>query len=177
MTYIDKVAEFCLQHQVQKAFGKAGDMLKAWTEPSMIWLEFNLLQSLVATAPSLKSKVEQVRGGSEKCDAEAVPQPDSSWELCTLTTEDLGSKILAADGSLAGVTHPPEMSEKRGKVVLRTAKVQLEVTADHRVVNVTREGAQRQVSAVELSVGDLVVVDNETAYLTRIECDLATVKS
>ena len=233
MTYIDKATEFCLQHQVQKAFGKAGDMLKAWTEPSIIWLEFNLLQSLVVTAPSLKSKVEQVRGGGEKCDAEAGPQRESSRELCawtagvhggeplkndiggvasvyrwvgekdfiqpllskdaeerqdgkpsvvwnieylksnmvnkvgvqfvdytgsTVNGQDLrkGSQILAADGALVEVTHPPEMSEKRGKVVLRTAKVQLEVTADHRVVNVTREGAQRQVSVVKLSVGDLL---------------------
>ena len=28
-SYHDRVAEFCLQHQVQKAFGKAGDMVNA----------------------------------------------------------------------------------------------------------------------------------------------------
>ena len=31
-----------------------------------------------------------------------------------------GSKILAADGSIVEVAHPPEVSEKRGKVVLQT---------------------------------------------------------
>ena len=33
-----------------------------------------------------------------------------------------GSKILAADGSIVEVAHPPEVSEKRGKVVLQTDK-------------------------------------------------------
>jgi len=33
-----------------------------------------------------------------------------------------GSQILAADGSMVEVAHPPEVSEKRGKVVLQTEK-------------------------------------------------------
>ena len=33
-----------------------------------------------------------------------------------------GSKILAADGSIVEVAHPPEVSEKHGKVVLQTDK-------------------------------------------------------
>ena len=33
-----------------------------------------------------------------------------------------GSKIQAADGSTVEVAHPPEVSEKRGKVVLQTDK-------------------------------------------------------
>ena len=33
-----------------------------------------------------------------------------------------GSKIQAADGSIVEVAHPPEVSEKRGKVVLQTDK-------------------------------------------------------
>ena len=33
-----------------------------------------------------------------------------------------GSKILAADGSIVEVAHPPEVSEKRGKFVLQTDK-------------------------------------------------------
>jgi len=85
-----------------------------------------------------------------------------------------GSKILAADGSIVEVAHPPEVSEKRGKVVLRTDKAKLEVTADHRVVNVTHEGAQRQVPAFKLSVGDLVMVDNEPTSLTHVGFDPAT---
>ena len=33
-----------------------------------------------------------------------------------------GSQILAADGALVEVDHPPEVSEKRGKGVPRTEK-------------------------------------------------------
>ena len=52
--------------------------------------------SLVATAESLKSKVEQFCNECEKCDAEDVSQPDSSWELCTLMTEGSGISIDTA---------------------------------------------------------------------------------
>ena len=52
--------------------------------------------SLIATAQSLKSKVEQFCNECEKCDAEDVSQPDSSWELCTLMTEASGISIDTA---------------------------------------------------------------------------------
>eukprot|EP00434_Breviolum_minutum_P000203 symbB.v1.2.000172.t1/scaffold9.1/size550961/28 len=84
-----------------------------------------------------------------------------------------GSQILAADGSMVEVAHPPEVSEKRGKVVLQTEKAKLEVTADHRVVNVTHDGEKRQVPAFKLSVGDLVMVDNQTESLTHVDFDPA----
>ena len=87
-----------------------------------------------------------------------------------------GSKILAADGSIVEVAHDPEVSEKRGKVVLETEKAKLEVTTDHRVVNVTHDGAQRKVEAFKLRVGDLVMVDNQTESLTHVDFDPATFK-
>ena len=52
--------------------------------------------SLVATAQSLKSKVEQFCNECEKCDAEDVSQPDSSWEVCTPMTEASGISIDTA---------------------------------------------------------------------------------
>ena len=57
--------------------------------------EFNF-NSLVATAQSLKSKVEQFCNECEKCDAEDVSQPDSSRELCTPMTEASGISIDTA---------------------------------------------------------------------------------
>jgi len=163
-------------------------------------------KSLLAAAHSFKSKVEQLHTECEKCDAEDVSQPDSSWEVCTPMTEasgisidtagrcfmtdavfkaalggfvsgqDLskGSKILAADGSIMEVADFPEVSEKRGKVVLQTEKAKLEVTADHRVLNVTHDGAQRKVPAYKLRVGDLVMVDNQPESLTHVYSDPAT---
>ena len=53
-------------------------------------------KSLVATAQSLKSKVEQFCNECEKCDAEDVSEPDSSWEVCTPMTEASGISIDTA---------------------------------------------------------------------------------
>ena len=55
--------------------------------------------SLVATAESLKSKVEQFCNECEKCDAEDVSQPDSSWEVCTPMTEasDISGRCFMTD--------------------------------------------------------------------------------
>ena len=61
-------------------------------------------------------------------------------------------------------------------MVLQTGKAELEVTAHHRLVHVTHEGAHRQVPVVKLSVGDLVVIDNETTDLTHVEFDPAICK-
>ena len=53
-------------------------------------------KSLLAAAYSFKSKVEQLHTECEKCDAEDVSQPDSSWEVCTPITEASGISIDTA---------------------------------------------------------------------------------
>ena len=69
-----------------------------------------------------------------------------------MSGQDLGkgSKIQAADGSTVEVAHPPEVSEKRGKVVLQTDKAKfLGLRAifpkhNQRIVNVVKQNINRR---------------------------------
>ena len=77
-SYHDRVAEFCLQHQVQKAFGKAGDMVNAQSEKDWIpkW-EAKVVLATVAKAQTLNSDKALILciAGGKHCDAEMARQP------------------------------------------------------------------------------------------------------
>ena len=77
-SYHDRVAEFCLQHQVQKAFGKAGDMVNAQSGKDWIpeW-EAKVVLAPVAKAQTLNSDKALTLGiaGGKHCDAEMARQP------------------------------------------------------------------------------------------------------
>ena len=72
-SYHDRVAEFCLQHQVQKAFGKAGDMVNAQSRKDWIpkW-EAKVVLATVAKAQTLNSDKALILciAGGKHCDAE-----------------------------------------------------------------------------------------------------------
>ena len=77
-TYHDRVAELCLQHQVQKAFGKAGDMVNGLTGKDWIpkW-EAKVVMATVTKAQTLNSNKALILciAGGKNCDAEMARQP------------------------------------------------------------------------------------------------------
>ena len=67
-----------MQHQVQKAFGKAGDMVNV--ESGKDWIpkwEAKVVMATVTKAKTLKSNKAQILyiAGGKPCDAEMVRQP------------------------------------------------------------------------------------------------------
>ena len=77
-TYHDRVAELCLQHQVQKAFGKAGDMVNGLSGKDWIpkW-EAKVVMATVTKAQTLNSNKALILciAGGKNCDAEMARQP------------------------------------------------------------------------------------------------------
>ena len=77
-TYHDRVAELCLQHQVQKAFGKAGDMVNALSGKEWIpkW-EAKVVMATVTKAQTLNTNKALILciAGGKNCDAEMGRQP------------------------------------------------------------------------------------------------------
>ena len=77
-SYHDRVAEFGLQHQVQQAFGKVGDMVNAQSGKDWIpkW-EAKVVLAKVAKAQTLNSNKALILGiaGGKHCDAEMARQP------------------------------------------------------------------------------------------------------
>mmetsp|Transcript_28674 Transcript_28674/g.66468 ORF Transcript_28674/g.66468 Transcript_28674/m.66468 type:complete len:431 (-) Transcript_28674:100-1392(-) len=77
-TFHDRVAELCLQHQVQKAFGKAGDMVNGLSGKDWIpkW-EAKVVMATVTKAQTLKSNKALILciAGGRNCDAEMARQP------------------------------------------------------------------------------------------------------
>ena len=77
-SYHDRVAEFCLQHQVQKAFGKAGDMVNPRSGKDWIpkW-EAKVVLATVAKAQTLNSDkaLNLCIAGGKHCGAEMARQP------------------------------------------------------------------------------------------------------
>ena len=71
-SYHDRVAELCLQHQVQKAFGKAGDMVNALSGKDWIpkW-EAKVVMATVTKAQTLNSNKALIL----HCDAEMARPP------------------------------------------------------------------------------------------------------
>ena len=76
--YHDRVAELCLQHQVQKAFGKAGDMVNGLSGKDWIpkW-EAKVVMATVTKAQTLNSNKALILciAGGKNCDAEMARQP------------------------------------------------------------------------------------------------------
>ena len=77
-TYHDRVAELCLQHQVQKAFRKAGDTLnkrrgKGWIPK---W-EAKVVMATVTKAQTLNTNKARILciAGDKNCGAEMASQP------------------------------------------------------------------------------------------------------
>ena len=77
-TYRDRVAELCLQHQVQKAFRKAGDTLnkrrgKGWIPK---W-EAKVVMATVTKAQTLNTNKARILciAGDKNCGAEMARQP------------------------------------------------------------------------------------------------------
>ena len=77
-SYHDRVAELCLQHQVQKAFGKAGEMVNAQSGKDWIpkW-EAKVVMATVTKAQTLNSNKALILciAGGKHCDAEMARQP------------------------------------------------------------------------------------------------------
>ena len=77
-TYHDRVAELCLQHQIQKAFGKAGDMLNKLSGKGWIpkW-EAKVVMATVTKAQTLNTNKALILciAGGKNCDAEMARQP------------------------------------------------------------------------------------------------------
>ena len=77
-TYHDRVAELSLQHQIQKAFGKAGDMLNKLSRKGWIpkW-EAKVVMATVTKAQTLNTNKALILciAGGKNCDAEVARQP------------------------------------------------------------------------------------------------------
>ena len=77
-TYHDRVAELCLQHQIQKAFGKAGDMLNKLSGKGWIpkW-EAKVVMATVTKAQTLNTNKALILciAGGKNCDAVMARQP------------------------------------------------------------------------------------------------------
>ena len=77
-SYHDRVAELCLQHQVQKTRGKAGDMVNALSGKDWIlkW-EAKVVMATVTKAQTLNSNKALILCivGGKHCDAEMARQP------------------------------------------------------------------------------------------------------
>ena len=86
-TQHDRVAELCLQHQVQKAFRKAGDTLKKRRGEGWIskW-EAKTEMTTVSKAHALKTNEARSLciAGGKICGAEMVRQPA---RVCAINTE------------------------------------------------------------------------------------------
>ena len=116
-SYHDRVAEFCLQHQVQKAFGKAGDMVNAQSgEDGIPKWEAKVVLATVAKGQTLNSDKALIlcSAGGKHCDAEMASQPT----LVRAIKTEMASQEFSVCVELIEIS---ECSERYPDVKLKTS--------------------------------------------------------